>query len=162
MCPVHRAGSELAFAVEAAEKSSKKVRVVSMPCWELFEEQDESYKNSVLPPDVKARVSIEVRHRACLPTLMQAPGCVLCCCGFTGRCVHPCVAAMCQSSKELQTTADTPVVAQAGSTFGWQKYVGSDGICIGVDTFGASAPGPVLYKEFGISADAVSAALDKL
>jgi transketolase len=102
-------GSELAFAVEAAEKSSKKVRVVSMPCWELFDEQDDSYKTSVLPPDVKARVSIE-----------------------------------------------------AGSTFGWEKYTGSDGICIGVDTFGASAPGPVLYKEFGISADAVSDALNKL
>ena len=73
-----------------------------------------------------------------------------------------CVAATCQSSRELTTTADNPLVVQAGSTFGWQKYVGSDGICIGVDTFGASAPGPVLYKEFGISADAVSAALDKL
>lgn len=54
------AGSELAFAVEAAEKSDKKVRVVSMPSWELFDEQDESYKTSVLPPDVTARVSIEV------------------------------------------------------------------------------------------------------
>ena len=60
------AGSELAFAVEAAKKSSKKVRVVSMPCWELFEEQDDSYKTSVLPPDVTKRVSIEVRHqKAC-------------------------------------------------------------------------------------------------
>ena len=66
------------------------------------------------------------------------------------------------AAPELETIADNPVVVQAGSTFGWQKYVGSEGICIGVDTFGASAPGPVLYKEFGISADAVSAALDKL
>ena len=80
-CSVHHAGSELAFAVEAAEKSSKKVRVVSMPCWELFEEQDESYKTSVLPPDVKARVSIEVRHLACSLTLILASGRALCCCG---------------------------------------------------------------------------------
>jgi transketolase len=72
------AGSELAFAVEAAEKSSKKVRVVSMPCWELFEEQDDSYKASVLPPDVTARVSIEVRHLACLLVLLKAP-CVAAC-----------------------------------------------------------------------------------
>jgi transketolase len=61
------------------------------------------------------------------------------------------------------TSADKSMLtAQAGSTFGWQKYVGPDGICIGVDTFGASAPGPVLYKEFGISADAVTEALNKL
>ncbi len=59
------AGSELAFAVEAAEKlAPKKVRVVSMPSWELFEEQSEEYKASVLPADVTARVSIEVRALA--------------------------------------------------------------------------------------------------
>lgn len=53
------AGSELSLAVEAAkeiEASGKKARVVSMVCWELFDEQDESYKNSILPPDVTARV----------------------------------------------------------------------------------------------------------
>ena len=53
------AGSELALAVEAAQEiegSGKKARVVSMVCWELFDEQDESYKNSILPPDVTARV----------------------------------------------------------------------------------------------------------
>jgi len=65
--PFLHTGSELAFAVEAAEKSDKKVRVVSMPCWELFEEQDDSYKQSVLPDDVTARVSIEVRRRPCIP-----------------------------------------------------------------------------------------------
>lgn len=54
------AGSELAIAVEGAEKSGKKVRVVSMPSWELFEEQSDEYKESVLPKDVTARVSIEV------------------------------------------------------------------------------------------------------
>jgi transketolase len=103
-------GSELAFAVEAAEKlEPKKVRVVSMPSWELFEEQDDAYKQSVLPDDVTARVSIE-----------------------------------------------------AGSTFGWEKWVGQHGISIGVDTFGASAPGPVLYKQFGITVEAIVEALEKL
>lgn len=151
--------------MEAAEKSSKKVRVVSMPCWELFEEQDESYKTSVLPPDVKARVSIEVRHRACFANAHAGARLRSVLLWFTvlvGRCSASVRCSHVPVEQELQTTADNPVVVQAGSTFGWQKYVGSDGICIGVDTFGASAPGPVLYKEFGISADAVSAALDKL
>lgn len=55
-------GSEVSLAVDAAkllESTGTKVRVVSMPCWELFERQDESYRDSVLPPDVRARVSIE-------------------------------------------------------------------------------------------------------
>ena len=55
-------GSEVGIAVEAAEKlaaESIKAQVVSMPCWELFEKQDKSYQDSVLPPNVKARVGIE-------------------------------------------------------------------------------------------------------
>jgi transketolase len=55
-------GSEVSLAVDAAkllESSGTKVRVVSMPCWELFERQDEAYRDAVLPPDVRARVSIE-------------------------------------------------------------------------------------------------------
>ena len=69
----------------------------------------QSYKESVLPPDVKARVSLE-----------------------------------------------------AGSTFGWLRYVGSEGITIGVDTFGASAPGPALYEDFGITVEAVVKAAKSL
>lgn len=93
------------MAVDAAKKleaEGKKVRVVSMPVWELFEEQSEEYRNSVLPPDVKARVSVE-----------------------------------------------------AGSTYGWQRWVGDKGKSIGIDEFGASAPGPLLYEKFGITVDAV-------
>jgi len=89
-------GSELSMAVDAAkeiDKHGKKARVVSFPCWELFEEQSAEYKASVLPPAVKARVSIE-----------------------------------------------------AGSTFGWHKYVGDHGISIGVDDFGASAPANIIYE----------------
>ena len=52
-------GSEVDLAMKAAEASSKKVRVVSMPCVELFEAQDDAYKESVLPKAVKARVAVE-------------------------------------------------------------------------------------------------------
>ena len=55
-------GSEVALCVQAYEKLTRegiKARVVSMPCWRLFEEQDRTYQESVLPPTVKARVSIE-------------------------------------------------------------------------------------------------------
>ncbi len=55
-------GSEVSVALEAAEKlAAKKIatHVVSMPCWKLFEKQDKKYRDSVLPPDVKARVGIE-------------------------------------------------------------------------------------------------------
>ncbi len=52
-------GSEVDLAVQAAEASSKKVRVVSMPCVEIFEKQDDAYKESVLPKAVTARVAVE-------------------------------------------------------------------------------------------------------
>ncbi|KAF8045989.1 hypothetical protein N665_4147s0005 [Sinapis alba] len=98
-------GSELEIAAQAAEvlrKEGKTVRVVSFVCWELFDEQTDAYKESVLPPDVSARVSIE-----------------------------------------------------AASTFGWGKIVGGKGKSIGINSFGASAPAPLLYKEFGITIEAV-------
>ena len=105
-------GSELMLAIDAAkdlEGAGMKVRVVSMPCTELFDEQTAAYKESVLPKAVRARVSVE-----------------------------------------------------AGSTFGWERYTTTDGIQIGVDTFGASAPADRLYKEFGITKDAVVAAAKKV
>lgn len=55
-------GSEVSLCVEAYEKLKEegiKARVVSMPCWELFDDQEESYVNSVIPPEVTARVSVE-------------------------------------------------------------------------------------------------------
>ncbi|MCB2107054.1 MAG: transketolase, partial [Rhodobacteraceae bacterium] len=51
------------------------------------------------------------------------------------------------------------VAIEAASTFGWERYVGSDGATIGMTSFGASAPAPALYKHFGITADAVVAAV---
>lgn len=100
-------GSETQLCVKAAEQlrgEGKKVRVVSMACWELFQDQDESYRESVLPKAVKKRVSVE-----------------------------------------------------AGVTFGWCRYVGEEGISIGIDTFGASAPGPVCMEKFGFTVDNVVA-----
>ena len=55
-------GSEVSVCVEAYEALAAegvKARVVSMPCWELFDDQDESYRNGVIPPEVTARVSVE-------------------------------------------------------------------------------------------------------
>ena len=55
-------GSEVGLAVAAYEQLTSegvKVRVVSMPCWELFEQESEEYQNEVLPPNILARVSIE-------------------------------------------------------------------------------------------------------
>ena len=76
-----------------------------MPSWDLFERQDEAYRNSVLPPDVSARVSVE-----------------------------------------------------AGSTIGWDRYVGNTGAMIGMHSFGASAPIKDLMKHFGFTPEAVEAA----
>jgi transketolase len=97
-------GSEVALALEARtrlEARGLRARVVSMPCWELFADQDEAYQDSVLPPGVP-RVSVE-----------------------------------------------------AGATFGWREWVGAGGAAIGLDRFGASAPGEVLLEKLGITVDAV-------
>lgn len=101
-------GSELEIAAKAADalrKEGKTVRVVSFVSWELFDEQSDEYKESVLPAAVTARISIE-----------------------------------------------------AGSTLGWQKYVGGSGKAIGIDKFGASAPAGKIYEEYGITVESVLAA----
>ncbi|MBI3399299.1 MAG: transketolase [Deltaproteobacteria bacterium] len=105
-------GSEVHLALEAYERLCSegiKTRIVSMPSWELFEQQLENYRNEVLPPHIAARVSIE-----------------------------------------------------AGSTHGWHKYVGQSGEVIGIDHFGASAPGEVLLKEFGFTSDNIVSRVKKL
>ena len=69
-------GSELCLAIDAAKKieeSGKKARVVSAVCWELFEDQDDSYKKSVLPDDVTARVRFSA-IRLCLQAASCLPG----------------------------------------------------------------------------------------
>ncbi len=94
-------GSEVSLALEAHERLVRegiRSRVVSMPSWELFDAQPASYRDAVLPPAVRARVSIE-----------------------------------------------------AASPFGWERYVGSDGVIIAVARFGTSAPGSVVMREFGFT-----------
>jgi len=98
-------GSELSLCVAAYEKltaEGTRVRVVSLPSWELFEKQTQAYRDSVLPPDVRARVSVE-----------------------------------------------------AGSVFGWERYVGLDGAILGMTTFGASAPAKDLFKKYGFTVEHV-------
>jgi transketolase len=96
-------GSELQLAVAARPKLEADgipTRVVSMPCWEFFDKQPKEYRDTVLPPSVKTRLSVE-----------------------------------------------------AGVTLGWQKYVGDHGGSIGVDRYGASAPGDVVMREYGFTVD---------
>jgi transketolase len=105
-------GSEVATAIAAQEKlqtQNVRARVVSMPSWELFLDQTPEYRDSVLPRDVPARVSIE-----------------------------------------------------AGCTLGWHRWVGDRGITIGIDRFGASGPGSVLIKQFGLTVDNIVRAATSL
>jgi transketolase len=100
-------GSEVHLCVEAADKlrtEGKKVRVVSMPSWEVFEDQDAAYQESVLPAAVTKRVSVE-----------------------------------------------------AGTTFGWGRYTWNENNAIGINRFGASAPGGVALNKFGFTVENVIA-----
>lgn len=100
-------GSEVSLALQAHEQllaQGLRSRVVSMPSWDLFEQQTPAYRAGVLPPAVTARVAIE-----------QA------------------------------------------SAFGWERYVGSIGKVVGMQTFGASAPLAELQKAFGFTVDHVVA-----
>ncbi len=105
-------GSEVSVAFEAAkllEAEGLSPQVVSMPCWKLFEKQDDKYRNSVIPRDVKARVGIE-----------------------------------------------------AGIELGWHKWLGEDGVFVGMTGYGASAPGKTCFQEFGITAEKVAEAAKEL
>ena len=98
-------GSEVSLAVEASKlltAKGKKVRVVSIPCLEVFMKQDKSYIETVIPAKAK-KVSIE-----------------------------------------------------AGVTAGWERIVGSDGLTIGIDHYGASAPASLLSEKFGLTPALVS------
>jgi transketolase len=99
-------GSEVHLAVEARTillNEGIGVRVVSMPSWELFEEQPEKYRDEVLPPEIPTRLAVE-----------------------------------------------------AGVTQGWHGYVGLRGEVIGIDSFGASAPGGEVLTHFGFTAENVA------
>lgn len=105
-------GSEVSLAVEAKKEliaDGIDVRVVSMPCMDIFNEQSSEYQEQILPKAVRARVGVE-----------------------------------------------------ALSEFGWGKYLGLDGEFIGMNSFGASAPGGQLFEHFGITKDAVVAAVKRI
>src|SRR5271167_1853051 len=105
-------GSEVGLCVQALEKLKNfgvKARVVSMPCWSLFDAQEESYRESVLPQGIKKRVTVE-----------------------------------------------------AGSPIGWHRWAGDEGTVIGVERFGASAPGQDVLTHLGFTADHVAAAALRL
>ena len=98
-------GSEMELVLGAYEKLTAEgiaARAVSMPCLEWFAKQPQSYRDSVLPPDVTARVAVEAAH-----------------------------------------------------PFSWYRWVGDRGVIVGIDHFGASAPAPRLYQEFGLTVDNV-------
>ncbi|MGC9399759.1 MAG: transketolase [Anaerolineae bacterium] len=98
-------GSEVHLALEAQRLLAERrigARVVSMPSWELFEQQSVFYKLNVLPPNITKRLAIE-----------------------------------------------------AGTTLGWERYVGDQGAVIGVDRFGASAPYQVIQEKFGLTAQRI-------
>ena len=96
-------GSEVSLAIEVAKSmNDKRIRIVSMPCWEIFEGQSDEYKISLIPDRGAMKISME-----------------------------------------------------AGITHGWEKYIGPNGLSIGINHFGASAPGKNLAQEFGFTAEQV-------
>jgi transketolase len=64
--------------------------------------------------------------------------------------------------KVLPPSCDKRVAVEAGTSFGWERHIGSKGKFIGIDEFGASAPANILYEKFGITVDAVVAAAKSL
>jgi transketolase len=98
-------GSEVGIAMDAADGlQGKAVRVVSMPSCDIFDAQDEDYRQAVLPNTVRARIAIE-----------------------------------------------------AGHSDGWFKYVGLDGLVIGMESFGESAPADDLFRTFGFTVENLTA-----
>jgi transketolase len=100
-------GTEVPLTLQAgralAERGTR-VRVVSMPCMELFEAQSQEYRDEVLPPSVRARLAVE-----------------------------------------------------PGASMSWWKWVGIDGDVLGLDRFGASAPGTTVLKELGFTVENILA-----
>ncbi|MBP1157432.1 MULTISPECIES: transketolase [unclassified Paenibacillus] len=105
-------GTEVQLAVAAQKQLAEEgvaVRVISMPSWELFDKQTQEYKDSVILPDVKARLAVEMGH-----------------------------------------------------SFGWERYVGDQGDVLGINKFGASAPGPIVIREYGFTVENVVARVKQL
>ena len=73
-----------------------------------------------------------------------------------------CDGAMRHRNRMALSCASVRVAVEAGATFGWWRYVGSRGAVVGIDHFGASADGGLLFEKFGITADAVGATVRSL
>ena len=105
-------GSEVGPALEAVDILDKKgihVRLVNMASFELFERQDQAYRDEILPPRITTRVTVE-----------------------------------------------------AASPFGWDRYAGTQGKIIGINRFGASAPGNLNMEKFGFTAENIAETVEKL
>ena len=61
----------------------------------------------------------------------------------------------------LPPACEKRVTIEAGSTFGWERFAGNNGLCIGLDHFGASAPYKVLAEKFGFTPEAVAEKIGK-
>jgi transketolase len=105
-------GSEAQLAWQAQQRLTEEgiaARAVCLPSWELFAAQPQAYRDEVLPPDARLRVSVE-----------------------------------------------------AGVTQGWERYVGSQGASVGLDRFGASAPGALVMQNLGVTVENVLAHAKRL
>ena len=99
-------GSELPLVTAAADSLAAegiRARVVSLPCWELFDLQPAAYRDEVLPPRIRKRLSVE-----------------------------------------------------SGVSLGWERWVGDEGAIVGIDHFGASAPGATIFEHFGFTPERVA------
>lgn len=99
---IFTSGSEAHLALSIAKEINNNIKIVNIPCWELFEKQSEDYKKNIITSNCKKRVSLE-----------------------------------------------------AGTTLGWEKFVGQHGLKIGIDDFGLSAPGADVVEQFDFTKEKI-------
>ncbi|MFL2490696.1 MAG: transketolase family protein [Candidatus Neomarinimicrobiota bacterium] len=100
---VFTTGSELSLTLSAVESLNQNIKVVNMPCWEIFDQQSDHYKDEILTHNCKKRISIE-----------------------------------------------------AGTVLGWEKFVGKDGLKIGINEFGFSAPGKDVAEKLNFTKEVIT------
>ena len=95
-------------SVSIAKGINRNIKIVNIPCWELFEQQSKEYKDKILTSNCRKRVSIE-----------------------------------------------------AGTTLGWEKFVGQNGLKIGIDDFGFSAPGTDVAMQFNFTKESIKSKIEE-
>ena len=100
--------SELHLALSIVKEINRNIKIVNIPCWELFEQQSKEYKDKILTLNCRKRVSIE-----------------------------------------------------AGTTLGWEKFVGQNGLKIGIDDFGFSAPGIDVAMQFNFTKESIKSKIEE-